>query len=223
MARSGADPAPARAVSSFTLPCPFALPPRPGPLAAPLPGQLSPSPSLGLSARPTVSHSCRSSTAPVRLLILLPHARPPPLPEPLVRHSAARAARPLLAPLVRRLRRWVGARAARAAHLPLAPLIRHSCRSSAARAARSAHPRLAQLVSSLRRSSAACSTCAACSARLLLSPLVRSSLLGLSFVPLSGSATPFLAQRVREFDSVGTWFLAASLEKQQKVLWTNDG
>ena len=45
-----------------------------------------------------------------------------------------------------------------------------------------------------------------------LSPLVSASLLGLSSIALSGFATP----RVQEFDSVGTWFLAARMEKPQK-------
>jgi hypothetical protein len=35
-------------------------------------------------------------------------------------------------------------------------------------------------------------------------------------IPLSGFATPFLASRFPELDSVGTWFLAARMEKQQK-------
>ena len=38
-------------------------------------------------------------------------------------------------------------------------------------------------------------------------------------IPLSGFATPFLAPRVPELDnldSVGTWFLAARMEKPQK-------
>ena len=34
--------------------------------------------------------------------------------------------------------------------------------------------------------------------------------------PLSGFATPFLAPRFPELDSVGTWFLAARMEKPQK-------
>ena len=34
--------------------------------------------------------------------------------------------------------------------------------------------------------------------------------------PLSGFATPFLASRFPELDSVGTWFLAARMEKPQK-------
>ena len=105
------------------------------------------------------------------------------------------AARPRLAPLVR------------AARPRLAPLVRGSRRSSTARAAR---PRLAPLArgSCSRRSPAAHPTRAA---RPRLAPwIIRCS------IPLSGSATPFLAPRVRELDSVGTWFLAARMEKPQK-------